>query len=436
MSRRPSNPSVFDQRGTALPMAMLALLILSTLIIGFSVLSSSEPTIANNQLRVAQARAAAEAGVERAVWALNRGITDPADTNAIPTTFTTAPAPYDGSQLVTLATGGNTVGGFRVTVTNGATNYERNITAVGWVPDDTTTGPKTHQKITVTVFNPRFVMRDPPAALSVRGELQMGGNSLVDSRQDTTCGRKMGTLTSGPTTLQGNATDIWGAEGGTSDPNYTIRNQVTDAGGGAIPTTGNDVVQNVATSLPTGTPGVAFDSFVLTDADIDVLRAYAKAHGTYLQGSATFNSSNHLPDGLVFIDTVSGTNITAEGVTPATDTTDFASVSIHGNAGNGAGGAFNGWLFVNGSLSVDGNFRMNGFAYAQNDIAYHGTGTGQLNGAMVSRNIRDQSSTSIDSDLLGNAAIVYNCQAAKTGGGSISAKWSLKSGTYKEVSGS
>src|SRR5262245_60682044 len=164
MSLRTATTAAHDERGTALPMAMLALLILSTLIIGFSVLASSEPPIANNQLRVAQPRAAAEAGIERAVWALNRGISNTDDTNGIPVTFTTAPAPYDGSQLVTLSTGGNTIGGFRVTVTNGATSYERNITAVGWVPNDTTSGPKTRQKITVTVFNPQWVMRDPPAA--------------------------------------------------------------------------------------------------------------------------------------------------------------------------------------------------------------------------------------------------------------------------------
>jgi len=179
-----------------------------------------------------------------------------------------------------------------------------------------------------------------------------------------------------------------------------------------------------------------FEPFMLTNPDIDALRAFAKARGTYLRGSQSFNSSNRLPEGLVFVDTVSGTDITAEGVTPATPSTDFASVTIHGGAGTGAGGAFNGWLFVNGALSISGDFLMNGFAYAQNDISYHGTGQGQLNGAMVSRNIRDTSSTSIDSDLLGNATIVYDCQKAKTGGGSISAKWLIKGGTYKEVSGS
>ncbi len=57
-------------------MAMLALLILSALVVGFSVLSATEPTIANNQLMVAQARSLAEAGVERAVWALHESRLD------------------------------------------------------------------------------------------------------------------------------------------------------------------------------------------------------------------------------------------------------------------------------------------------------------------------------------------------------------------------
>ncbi len=427
---------VRDQRGSALPLGILALLILSSLIIGFSVLASTEPIIASNHVRVAQARALAEAGIERAIWALNRGVSHPLDTAGIPVSFTTAPAPYNGSQLLTLATGGTTIGGVRVTVANGGAPYERTITAVGWVPNDTTSGPKTRQKVTVTVFNPQFVMKDPPAAVSVRGELQMGANSLVESRTDTSCGRKMGTLTSGPTTFQGTATEIWGAEGSPSDPNVSIRNQLVDAVNGPVPTAGHDVVQNVATSLPAGTSGVGFDQFILSDDDINTLRAYSRVRGTYLQGSVTFDSSNRLPNGLVFVDTVSGTNITKEGVTPPTPPSDFASVSILGTAGTGTGGAFNGWLFVNGSLAISGNFLMNGFVYAQNDISYHATGTGQVAGAMVSRSIRDQSATSIDSDLQGQAAIVYNCQAAKTGGGSVAAKWLIKGGTYREVSGS
>jgi type II secretory pathway component PulK len=51
-----------DERGAALPMALFATAILITLVIAFSILSSSEPTIAANQQSVAQARAIAERG--------------------------------------------------------------------------------------------------------------------------------------------------------------------------------------------------------------------------------------------------------------------------------------------------------------------------------------------------------------------------------------
>ncbi len=417
-----------DQRGVALPMAMLALIILSALVIGFSVLSATEPTIANNQLMVAQARSIAEAGVERAMWALQKGFNDPTNPNGIPTSFTgTAAAPYDGSQLVSVSTGGTAIGGFRVTVV-ATSNLERTITAVGWVPNDTAT-PSAHQKIIVKAVFPS-VFPPPPAALSVRGDLEAGGNSLVDSRADTSCGAKPGTLTTGATSINGSAADIYGSQTGTDQ---TTANQVLDAGGGAIPASPSDVVENVATTLPPGTSGNAFDQYILTDADINALRALAKAHGTYLQGSVTFDSGNKIPNGLVFVDTVSGNNITQEGVTPATPSSDFASVTIHGNPPADPSGVFSGWLFVNGTLSIDGNFVTHGLLYAQNDVTYHGVGTGGVYGAVMSRNIRDLSSTSIDSDLLGNALINYNCAWATTGGGMFQT-WNIEPGTYKEVS--
>ncbi|PYM71993.1 MAG: hypothetical protein DME10_14190, partial [Candidatus Rokuibacteriota bacterium] len=58
------------QRGIALPMALMILMILSVLIAAFSMLAASEPVLATNQLQVAQARAVAESGLERAIWAL------------------------------------------------------------------------------------------------------------------------------------------------------------------------------------------------------------------------------------------------------------------------------------------------------------------------------------------------------------------------------
>ncbi|HEV8437775.1 MAG TPA: pilus assembly PilX N-terminal domain-containing protein [Methylomirabilota bacterium] len=410
-----------DQRGVALPMAMLALIILSALVIGFSVLSATEPTIASNQLMVAQARSVAEAGIEHAIWALN----NPADPKGVPYPLVgAAPAPYDGSQLVMVSTGTTNIGGFRVTVTTGAaacpTAADRCITAVGWVPNDTTTNPKAHQRITVSVTNPQLVFKDPPAALSVRGELDIGGNANISSIADQTCGKKVGTLTTGTTNVTGAAADIWGAA-----DNNLVHNEITDAANGSLPDNSHDVVKNLSTDT--------FDQYIFTDKTINFLRTYAKAHGTYLQGTVVFDSGNKIPNGLVFVDTTTGQNITQEGVTPPTPATQFANVSIHGNPPADPSGIFSGWLFVNGTLSVDGNFLMHGLMYAQNDISYHGIGTGGVWGALMSRNIRDLSSTSIDSDLLGNALINYNCAYAKNGGGTIPFIWNINSGSYREL---
>ncbi len=498
-----------DQRGVALPMAMLALLILSALVLGFSVLSATEPTIANNQLMVAQARSLGEAGVERAIWALNFGLTDP---NGIPPSLAgPASAPYDGSQLALVSIGATPMGGFRVTVcalsttttanfaqpasggsvtvsvgstacmtvgqsvlVQGGGSYtvssipgptiavlansgyagnaapgtsipggstvggklERLITAVGWVPNDTTATPKAHQKITVTVVGPP-ALPAPPAALSVRGELQMGGTSLIDSRSDTTppgtpgcSGPKLGTLTTGDTSING-AAKVWGA---TDTIAPGTPNNITDAGGGSVPANAQDGVKNAS-------PSAAFDPYALTDTDIVGLRAYAKAHGMYLQGTVEFCAScllpngqpALLPNGLVFIDTVSGTNITQEGVTPPTPSSDFADVTIHGNPTVDPSGIFSGWLFVNGSLRIDGEFTAHGLVYAQNDIIYRGIGNAAISGAVMSRNIRDLSSTSIDSDSSGNARVIYNCAWAKNGGGMLQT-FAMQPGTYKEVS--
>jgi len=123
-----------DQRGVALPMALMMVLILSALLIAFSVLGASETTLAANQQRVAQARTVAESGVERAIWALN----NPGDGSGIPTPLVgPAAAPYDGNTAVPVMLNGVQIGVFRVSVTSGATLNERNIVATGWVPSDT-----------------------------------------------------------------------------------------------------------------------------------------------------------------------------------------------------------------------------------------------------------------------------------------------------------
>jgi hypothetical protein len=385
-----------DQRGAALPMALFAMVILTTMIIAFSILSSTEPLIAGNQHTVAQARAIAESGIERATWALNHK--DHA--NGLPEPLPgTVPAPYNGSAPVDVALSTGTLGVFRVTVTNGAASNERNIVAVGTVPSEAS--PRARQRIQVTVI--KFQIPDPPAALSVRGELQVGGNTLIDSRGDGSCGNKPGTYTTGTTTILDASADVYGRDGNNAE------NQDTD--------------------MLQGQPTSTFDNYLLSDSDMAALKAYAKSQGTYYQGTVEFSSSNRMPNGVIFIDTTSGNPLTA-----SSDPSDMANVTIHGNAPASADGIFHGWLIVNGSLQISGNFQMWGYGYVMNDLTYTGTGTGQIVGAMLSRNIRDTSSTTIDTNTGGNASILYDCAKARDGGGFVPRTFSVKAGTYREIS--
>jgi hypothetical protein len=406
--------SLRDQRGVALPMALLALLILSTLVIAFSLLATSEPLIATNQKLVAQARAVTETGVERAIWALNLGFTNPADTNGIPYPLVgTAPPPYDGNTLIPISVNGTQIGVAFVTVTQGTNPNERNVTAVGWAPTNAGSGSKAHQKIQATVSRFIFSGTPPPAALTVQGQINITGNTNIDSRPDQSCGAKDGTWSVGSTAVGGSG-DVYGADG-------------NDTAGESAPSGITDVKQNVPTS--------AFDPFILKNQDLNSLKAMAKAAGTYYSGAVTFNAGNLMPNGIIFVDTVSGLNVDVNGAN-TTATSDLASVSIHGNAPADPSGIFRGMIIVAGSLSISGDFHARGLVYSVNDLVYTGTGTGLIEGAVMSQNIRDVSSTTIDTNTGGNSSIIYNCGYASNPGGQMSQGFTIQPGSYKEVSGS
>ncbi|HXH83986.1 MAG TPA: hypothetical protein VNN07_13810 [Candidatus Tectomicrobia bacterium] len=402
-----------NERGVALPLAMIALGLLTSLMLAFAVLAQSEPMIAANHLRVSQARALAESGFERAVWALSQGRMNPGCAGCIDSPLPApVPQPYDGSQFVAV---GNT-GGYVVTVTPGPLPNERNIRAVGWTPTDDAadTRTKAHRIIEATVEALPDFGGDAPCALCVKGALDVGGNATIDGTQDTSCGSKKASITVGATD-RGGSSELRGADGN-STPNEST-----------------DYSYNVDPS--------SFDGITFTSAQMKTLRELAKKNGTYFGpgypngspslvpylGAVTFNSSNKLKDGIVFIDTISGTDLTADSLI-----TDMANVSIHGNPF--VSGTFTGWIIVNGSINISGNMQINGMVYAMNDIVYNGTGTGRISGIAVSQNVKDISSTTIDSDLTGQSKIIFNCEHAR-GGGKAPGGFLLKPGTYREIAG-
>ena len=393
-----------DQRGVALPMALLALLILSTLVISFALLATSEPLIATNQKLVAQARAVTESGLERAIWALN-------NTSPLPATM---PSPYDGSAAIPISnSSGTQIGVAFVTVTPGTNPNEWNVVAVGWAPTNAGSGSKAHQKIQATVSKFLFTLTTPPASLTVQGQINITGNTNIDSRADQSCGPKDGTWSVGSTTTGGSG-DVYGADGNNS-ANQSAPSGITD------------VKQNVPTS--------AFAPFILKNQDLNSLKAMAKAAGTYYSGAVAFNAGNQLPNGIIFVDTVSGLNVDVNGPN-TTSTSDLANVSVHGNAPADPSGIFRGMIIVAGTLSISGDFHGRGLVYAVNDLIYTGTGTGLVEGAVMSQNIRDISSTTIDTNTGGNSSIIYNCGYASNPGGQMSQGFTVQPGSYKEVSGS
>src|SRR5262249_30264332 len=178
-----------NQRGIAMPAALIALMILTSLMVAFAILGQSEPDIANNHMMTARARAFAEAGVERALWALNNvavsGLSDPlAATNP----------PYDGSQYFWVErVNGVTVGEYKVTiaqfidpVTGLPDPNKANITSVGYAPDHN--NPRAIKKVAITGSRFKFggPSGTPPRAMCIGGQAPMGTTAQLPGRGNAT----------------------------------------------------------------------------------------------------------------------------------------------------------------------------------------------------------------------------------------------------------
>jgi hypothetical protein len=425
-----------DQRGVALPMALLSLALLTTLMLALAAMSKTEPLIAGNQLRVSQARAQAESGAEHAIWALSAGNVRvgeqlPLGTLANPLPSSPAAAPFDGSFFTVMGiwnTGGYTV---RVTTPDPVNRpMDRDILAVGWTPTNLLTN--THRRIMMTVKGLPDLARNAPCVLCVRGDVMVSGSSLIDASTDTVanCGGppKFGAYTSGALDRAGTSNIM--AQGSTAPGNVVNVDYVTNQD-------------------PT-----EFNKFDFDNGDLNTLKALAKKNGTYFgpgypngtpassptyTGSTTFNSSNKVKSGIVFIDTTTGHNIvTCNASSPpgcvSTPESQFGNVSINGNPFLDP--TFTGMLVVNGRITITGNMKISGLVYAMDDLVYNGTGTGEISGLVISQNVRNTSATAItdtDTTAVGNSRIKLDCNAARAAGQAPRA-FALVPGSYRELS--
>ena len=390
-----------SEAGIALPMTLILMALITSLTVAFLAFTSAEPVIASNQMANAQARAIAESGVERALWALSGGETLPSPVGALADPLPApVPAPYDGSQFITVG-----VGEFKVTVTNGAATNERDIIAIGYVPNHT--NPIAIKKIQTTVTH--IKIPTPPCAVCAGGEAPTGSTTNIQIG---------GSASISASTAQGAqycaGSTPWAAAYSSGTINSNGTPNVTGPSGGPA------VMTNQAQSN--------FSDFLFSDTDISTLNALSKSLGPdhYFQGSQTWTSPP--ANGIIFVDTPSGNPLSMN----SPDSDKSVVVDIHGNWASG----WSGWLVVAGSIWISGNAQLSGLVYAQNDVTLHGNGSGNVTGAVISTNRVDTQSTNIDTDDTGNAPVTYNCPAVRNGGGSVPINWFVKPGTFREVAGS
>ena len=420
-----------DQRGIALPLALIVLTLLTSLTLAFLALTSTEPTIAVNLQRGEGALALAEAGIERAIWALSNPTVDTLGDTTNLTNLNAIPPAYSGGKLFTLTPPEKIVpaGAYTITISGaGPTTITSRgfVTRSGVAPPDLLANltqadiaAQRAVRLEVTASGPNSTVGGPgtpnnvslPGALTVAGTVQMSGNSLVDGN-DKSDGVANGCAAKGGVTIRDK----------TTLPDGTVVNNSISTGGSAS-TVGTPAQQTLTTSQ--------FQPFVFTASQLDALKALAQSQGTYIQPTSNSQFDLNVVDGLMFVDTVNGQ---ALGTPP--DATKLASVKITGASNNG-------WLIVMGSVRIDGNVTYNGFVYAHNDLSYKGTGTGGIFGGVVTGNVIDNVSTVVDTDTSGNSKIYYDCNKIANPG---AANWqsvqdglnrvivTISKGTWRELS--
>jgi len=245
------------------------LLILSTLVISFALLATSEPLISRtNQKMVAQARAVAGLALAHH-WAAQQPAADP---NGLPTSLATVPAPYDGSAPIPISVNGTQIGVVFVTVkgrsrTLRSTRTSAVWSAVGWSRRTRAAGPSRTRRSRQR--SPSSCSGGLPAAsLTVAGEINVGGNANIDSRADTSCGAKeaRGARARRPTEVRGRSTE----------PTATTRTTRTVSG----LTSSSPPIDISAKRAPPS----RLIRYTLKNADLNSLKALAQAKRDLLFG--------------------------------------------------------------------------------------------------------------------------------------------------------
>jgi hypothetical protein len=426
-----------DERGIALPLAVLALMIAVQLTLALSAMSAPEVAIASNHLLAVQARAAAESGLDAARVALS-------NPHILSTSF---PAALAAAPLIRIP---GTGAGYRIAmaIDPAWTVFEKanqrrvtvaGLAALGHAIDLDATESRavaTLEAILRRDSLPSTLLVPAPALLAGGGLLKTEIDARRDPGQDFEpwCARPgqiltpLGGAAAGGAHVVENAGLVWGP--GDAVPNEAGRDLLH---GGAAP------------------PDSLFASYAFTPEELAALKALAVSMGTFYQGRpVVFGAHAPLPaaGSLVYVE--GDVEVEAYG----NDTAWTGWLVAVGPSGPGSGGRI-AFRCDPGCSSAWSRLTVNGLLYAEDRLEVATAGANRsltVNGAVITRNLGGIANR-LEPERAADVRIALRCQGdggARRGvrdaiAGTAEtigvfdregrAGWFLKPGSYREIAG-
>jgi Tfp pilus assembly protein PilX len=407
-----------NERGLALPMALLCLLTLTGLVLAFLTVSAFEPQISANHAQGTQARFAAEAGIE---WAFDYLIANN-NWNTVLTGATASGKDITPAQPWVGATAN--MGTFTVTVRNDTRASDTQITGVasdaaGSATSDTNNiviltavGTFGNSTRTITVAVKKAVLPTINAALALPGvqaDVNFSGSAFniygTDWNMDGTAG---------------SAQPVFGISvaGGNTVNQTTVQN--------AIANNQQNDVQGISPSSPPppAAPVLASgDAAVVNDYTLTSQQVTDFVNAVKSQADVTIDVSNGSTASYSDVGSSCSSNINSNTCfgTPShpkivyvkgdltSSLGQFTGLDISGNSTG------TGILIVEGTnASINGDFTWNGpIIVTGNNVGlqYRGGGNGGIFGAILVNELTNEPNLQFESDVRGNGNIRYSRQA-------------------------
>jgi hypothetical protein len=414
-----------DDRGVALPMALLVLVTLTGLMLAMLSMSAFEPLISQNLVDTVNARAMADTGLDYAYNVLmntpNWNTVLAGATNA--TCVDGAPGVALGAANTTLPALASVYGTFTLRVRNDCQPADANMTGVPVevgatnFSNDTnfrlivgSTGAKNNASRSMMMVVQRIKVPSLDAALAfpgVQSDVNFSGSSFIIDGRDTRMSDAVGTPTGSNPPVFGITTSSLYPQNATSIQTALANNQQNDVWGQ------NPQGAGIAHGDAAVTPDPALTSQAVTDfvnavkRMADVTYSASNSSNVRIQDIGSTCSTN-LQDSQCW-GTDSKPKIVYVNGTLANPNDEFKALDISGHSqGTGI------LIVENGHMEISGDFQWHGpIIVTGNNVGvwYKGGGNQAIWGSVIVNELRNDGSTNLEGDIRGNAKIAYSKEA-------------------------